>query len=265
MKKGKKKIEISTIFWVIVAIIFFSWLYWPFEYYSENNSNYSYFKDEVAEQKKQDAFSNILEDHWNHMPITYSFDKFGSTRDCRDYEIDRIKDAFNIIENSTDGIVNFVEEEVGGDISISCRESDETPTDGRYQTSADALPTIEGNIITLGTLRFFVHRNCGTWPDLEIHEILHLFAFGHVEDEWSIMDPIASRCDLGKIDDNIISCLKYTYSNGAFEGNCSSVTYLDYEKYYECPEGTYPTIDESYCCQEPNMIVDEEGYCDYPL
>ena len=63
-----------------------------------------------------------------------------------------------------------------------------------------------------------------------------------------------------KVDDEIISCLKYIYSNWEFEGDCSEVNFLD-EEYGECPTGTYEVEGTEYCCQEPNMIIDEEGYC----
>lgn len=158
----------------------------------------------------KDYLSTINKLHWYHMPITYYFstvDTDGS-RDCPDFQKERIRKAFNIIKEETDGAVQFQEEDIYGDIFIMCFS---TKGSGGYMTEAEAEYINEGNVIVEGNLYFYTHMNCGTWPDVEIHEILHLFGYEHIDDEWSIMTPIAKRCDLGKIDEDIVQDLIETY------------------------------------------------------
>ena len=59
-----------------------------------------------------------------------------------------------------------------------------------------------------------------------------------------------------KIDEEIVSCLNYIYSNGKI-GMCKDV--LLYSPNFVCPEGTFNVEGTNYCCSEPNMII-KDGY-----
>ena len=80
-------------------------------------------------------------------------------------------------------------------------------------------------------LKLAATRGFGENPTLFIHEILHLFG---IDDDyktyyWDIMRPIdygEDSCDI-RMKEEDISCLKYIYSNGQFEGNCSEVDFID--------------------------------------
>lgn len=159
--------------------------------------------------------TQIEELHFEKIPITYSFAE-PNTRDnnikCPDYQIERIKQAFSIIEDETGGIVSFQEVENNGDITVFCNGA-KADTLSLMRTG-DSSYNSYGNVITSGELNFYTHYNCGTYPDTEIHEILHALGFNHEENNKdSIMYPIASKCDLGKIDEDIITKLKEIYSN----------------------------------------------------
>ncbi len=123
----------------------------------------------------------------------------------------------------------------------------------------------------------FLVGTCGHL-NTELHEVLHVFGYEHTNDENSIMNPYGEGslyklrekddCIGSKkeIDEEIISCLKYTYSNGEV-GSCSEELFsyeeeYEYDDYDDCDEGYYDAInDYTSCCQEPGMIVNEEGYC----
>ena len=132
--------------------------------------------------------------HFDHMPITYAFvkDNESQPRPCQSYEQDRVRGAFRILQNSTNNIFCYFRTDIWFFFGK-----------GGY--------TYTGNVINQGTLQLFTNRNCGTWPDVEIHELLHVLGFQHKKDEWSIMNPIQVRCDLGKIDDDIVANLTRIY------------------------------------------------------
>jgi hypothetical protein len=60
----------------------------------------------------EDQFSQINGTHWTHIPITYSIAK-----NCSQ---DLIKNAFSIIQKSTNNLVYFNQIEINPDINISC-------------------------------------------------------------------------------------------------------------------------------------------------
>jgi len=68
--------------------------------------------------------------------------------------------------------------------------------------------------------------DCKDFPNTEVHEILHALGIDHTyENSHSIMFPIkylVQACKTSSIDKNIISCLKYIYSNGTNNESCQN-------------------------------------------
>jgi len=142
----------------------------------------------------------------------------------------------------------------------------------------DARPEIEEGIITKGQINLYKPKFgwsvCTDFPVKEVHELLHLFAFDHVEEpEWNpligyvdteptrdILFPY-SDCTVQKtIQEKYTSCLDYIYSGGKV-GSCSDeVNFLYSEN--GCPYGYFPTLNNDFCCPEEGMIS-SEGYCSY--
>lgn len=223
--------------------------------------------------------------HWKHMPITYSY------RDsCVGPILKEIEWSFDILENETGGLVTFQEVGDSGDISFICYKEQNAQA-GRsgaifetILTQGLATTNYSENIIYSAKIEFFgVSENtkpsdCYTYPKLELHEILHTLGFGHIEDIYSIMTPYDRGCiakdyvvtkngksfiPKDKLDEEIISCLNYIYSNQTIGECISKIKFIDDED-YDCEDGWYKAInDNSWCCPEPKMIINEEGYCDY--
>tara|TARA_Y100000034_G_scaffold87295_1_gene104687 strand:+ start:2584 stop:3414 length:831 start_codon:yes stop_codon:yes gene_type:complete len=100
--------------------------------------------------------------------------------------------------------------------------------DERYFTAGHALPIIKDNVITSAEIVFFINDGVtGTcsYPSKEIHEIMHSFGIDHSIYE-DIMSPESNCFVVKRIDEIYTSCLKYIYSNGELEGNCSDVLFL---------------------------------------
>ena len=206
-KEWKNVITFFAVFIIIVIFIF-----------SNNDSSYYPNSYDNNEEQITDEFSNIQELHWMHMPLTYSFAESNRNigpRDtfnykCPDYQIQRLKDAFNMLQNETNSKILFEEVyDEEGEIIVYCYK---LKADEGYYVEGEGGYISQDNLILNAELDFYDHLNCGTWPDVEIHEILHLFGYGHIENKSSIMTPIASRCDRGYIDEEIIQDLINTYS-----------------------------------------------------
>lgn len=178
-----------------------------------SSKDYKNDNDIIYSSTSKDEFLNNSEKHWWHMPVTYVFFKGVNEKNftkCSDNQIERLKMAFEIIKNSTNGSVKFKEEKIYGDIFIFCYNASKPKED--HIVEGEAKIKIIKNVIAGGEIYFYSHLNCGGWPDTEIHEILHLFGYEHVKNNNSIMNPESKICDLNKIDKEIINDLNKVYS-----------------------------------------------------
>lgn len=189
-------IVLGSVFLIIIAICISFLINQPINE-NNNSSNYTEPNTETSNEIK-----------WDHMPITYRYidtEEFIST--CKDYIKERIDRAFNEITNATAGVVSFRrlnEQESREDIAINCSNKVEVQ-DAEVGTSTAGLagPQTIRNKIVHGQITFYPYRNCGTYPDTELHEILHIFGFEHNEtNRLSLMYPAILKCD-GKLDNYI--------------------------------------------------------------
>lgn len=163
----------------------------------------------------QDQFSGSTELHYTHMPITYSI---GSS--CGNYQGKRIRTAFSEFSSETGGLINFSEVSDSADIVSHCSADVPNGNVSNTYRAGDGGYYSSSNVITQGTLNFYninedIHNydgGCLSYPDIEIHEILHTFGFQHITDRKSIMNPMSNNCYVRKIDSQIIDELKLIYS-----------------------------------------------------
>jgi hypothetical protein len=195
----------------------------PFEFafnFPRDYENYDYLPFIVSREalnkplKKGDEFSQVNESHWGHMPVSY---RLVNEDVCGSGEAYRIRKAFFNIENETNGTVSFEEVEEYEDITITCHAGfDKSLMEDGKITTATTTPYGIGNLIEKASIDFYdtkegkIASNCGRYPDVEVHEILHAFGFGHVDDRYNIMSPTQLYCPT-RINDNIIEKLVEIY------------------------------------------------------
>jgi len=235
-------------------------------------------------EKIEDDFSDINELHFSHVPVTYSY-----AESCIGPIIPRLEWAFDILENETEQLLSFENINGSADINFVCNSERNMEAVGtlitQFTYGQSLIEKLSGSVIEKTTIEFWSVRedtrppSCINFPSLELHEIIHSFGFDHVENNrYSLMyleawtQCVAKNQTItlhstgktfipeDKIDDEIISCLKYIYSNGEVEGSCEDVNFLEAE-YGGCSYGWYPVEGTNYCCPEPNMIINEDGYC----
>lgn len=167
-----------------------------------------------------DQFAHVLDAHWTHMPVMYYI---MNEKECGSYETNKIKKGFNKIEEVTNGIVSFkqIKNSTSADIDIECtfiencynkvidiEDFGDYYIKREYETICNHKKGLAGirkfyqNKILKAHIEFFglagfsetkfkgmsgfYIGSCGH-PTTEIHEILHTFNYGHVDDENSIM------------------------------------------------------------------------------
>ena len=216
-------------------------------------------KEEKVEKEEldDDSQNEIDELHWTHMPLTYHiFNPSHYGKDCGVYESNKIRKGFSRIQSDTNGVVHFKEIKnlSDADIAIRCSYIEDcyeynaitvgtsiyvTESICAHTKGVASITESEGNKILkaeiemIGLFGFsetknkgpsgFFFGSCGH-PSTEIHEILHTFAYEHVNDTNSIMyfqDDVmgATRLRAGEcvgsrkeIDSRIVEGLIKTYS-----------------------------------------------------
>jgi len=165
-----------------------------------------------------DMFKNNEGLHWGHMPISYSI---VNENECGSYESRKIERAFNLIEEETNKTVRFAKVNENADVDVSCsfiegcyeKKVDVRSEEGivyRYETicahnrGIAQINVVKGKQIMRASIEmiglagfsetsgegmsgFFV-GTCGHITT-ELHEILHVFGYGHFDDNSSIMYP----------------------------------------------------------------------------
>lgn len=118
----KRKISGWAIFWIIFGIII---LYSIFS--KSDESDYSNLQEDQnmnintsvqLELKSLDQFSNVQELHFAHMPITYQIKN--NEAYCNQIQINHMVLGLSVVENLTEGKIQFKEVSDNADINIEC-------------------------------------------------------------------------------------------------------------------------------------------------
>lgn len=180
-----------------------------FQNLNEKNSNSALTAKIISNILKKENYSRNNNFHWDHMPLTYSFSRLENN--CSEKQIFRVKYAFDIIKNLTKEKIIFKEilSFENSDIKIYCKGID-LGFDEKIR-EGETKYNVRNSRIRNAEINLFENLNCGDWPDVEIHETLHLFGYEHLNNTESIMNPYSEKCDLKKIDEWIIKDLIESY------------------------------------------------------
>ena len=165
------------------------------------------------------SFSNIRQFYpnikFNHNTITYQIDSA-----CDSAKKNRMTRAFDML-SATIGKISFqYTSDDNPDISVICDSQKEyIPDQSDFFIAGEGgakelVQTGRYNVITNGTI--FLYGNptnaveC-SWPNIELHELIHVFGFNHSINKNSLMYPYLLSCNQ-KLDDSIVYELKRLYS-----------------------------------------------------
>ncbi len=150
---------------------------------------------------------------FNHNSISYKIDSA-----CSEKKKSRMIEAFDELSDKV-GVINFYPVFENPDIDVSCSEDEKLSVEEDYFVAGEGgakeiIQTERYNVITQGIILLYGNPHkfyeC-EWPNIELHELLHVFGFQHSKDENSLMYPYLKSCDQ-KLDNCIINDLKKLYS-----------------------------------------------------
>lgn len=150
---------------------------------------------------------------FNHNNISYYIGL-----SCDDEKKQRVLEAFEEISMRVPEI-SFYSVNLNPDIKVSCSLEEKETSNEDYFIAGEGgakeiIQTGDYNVITKGVILLYEEsknaKKCD-WPNVEIHELMHVFGFDHSEDKNSLMFPFLESCEQ-KLDLSITNKLKRLYS-----------------------------------------------------
>jgi hypothetical protein len=174
---------------------------------------------------------------FNHNDLTYSF-----VSECSQDKIHKMNQAFDIIHSET-GLITFEEiSGFGADILVSCSR-ERVVEEGNVFITGEGGPSkflnlslypliVQGEILLYEDL-YKEHRSRCDEPVVEIHELLHVFGYDHIDNKSSVLYPYFACNQV--LDKELVNDLVNLYSveprAEIYYGNVSAVkggAYLDF-------------------------------------
>ncbi len=211
-KKGKVLLAILLV--ILIAVLAFL-VYILYQYLPGSPQNFTAnikpSKLEIGNlsYKIKQFYPNMK---FNHNSISYKIHS-----DCSNEKKERMISAFNELSNKV-GVISFYYNNENFDIEVSCSERTNLSIQKDFFIAGEGGPkeiirTGNYNIITSGVILLYDNAKgvkC-SWPNIELHELLHVFGFAHSEDENSLMYSYLESCNQ-VLDEDIINSLKKLYS-----------------------------------------------------
>ena len=197
---------------------------------------------------------------FNHNEISYRVNN-----DCSEEQSKRMELAFKELSGMV-GEITFYSTGFSPDIEVSCtNEINYNGYDMEENIEKNYFIAGEGGakeivetgryyIITNGII--FLYEGNKKWikcphPNIEMHELLHVFGFDHLDDKKSLMYPYLTSCDQ-TLDDSIINELKKLYSE-------DNLPELYFENFTSIKKGRYLdfnfTVKNSGSVNSDNIIL----------
>ncbi len=149
---------------------------------------------------------------FNHNQISYKI-----AEDCEIEKKQRMIQAFDELSLKLNKIT-FYPVLSNSDIEVICSQENKLNIDEKHFIAGEGgakeiIQTGEYYIITNGLIYLYDNvkgAKCD-YPNVELHELIHVFGFDHSTDKNSLMFPFLETCDQ-KLDDSIINKLNKLYS-----------------------------------------------------
>ena len=153
-------------------------------------------------------YSNM---RFNHNDITYYMNP-----ECDEKKEERVEEAFSILHEKTEILSFETADEEDADILIGCSEESYEKEENLF-VAGEGGPTkivnsslypiiLKGKVLLYDDKKYGKKSRCD-YPVTELHEIIHVFGFDHINDSSKIMYPYV-ECDQRLGDDLIVSLVK---------------------------------------------------------
>jgi len=196
---------------ILIFLLYILWQYFPSEPVPSTANLPDVSFDTV--NLSSDVLQFYPNMKFNHNEISYNIEEA-----CSENKKARMKEAFNILHEEVESI-RFYETAGEPDIRVICSQTAEATTGKRFFIAGEGgaeqiIQTAKYNVITKGIVLLYDNPHNAIqceWPNVELHELMHVFGFQHSEDKNSLMYPYLQSCSQ-KLDESIINNLNELYS-----------------------------------------------------
>ncbi len=150
---------------------------------------------------------------FNHNNLTYTIDE-----KCPSEKITRVLESFQYVSEKVPTIT-FQPGSTTPDITVSCSLQEKESEQKDFFIAGEGgakeiIQTKDYNVITHGVILLYKEteksKKC-EWPNIEIHELMHVFGFNHSTNKNSLMYQYLESCEQ-ELDNSIIQKLNQLYS-----------------------------------------------------
>ncbi len=195
---------------------------------------------------------------YNNMKFNHNDISYIVNNDCDEEQRKRMERAFKELSDMV-GKITFYSTGFSPDIEVSCSNDRGENVEKNYFVAGEGgakeiIETGRYYIITNGII--FLYEGNKKWikcphPNIEMHELLHVFGFDHSDDKKSLMYSYLTSCDQ-VLDDSIVNELKRLYSE-------DNLPELYFENFTSIKKGRYLdfnfTIKNSGSVDSGNIIL----------
>jgi len=187
---------IGKIFLIIVIIAALGTsLYLVYLIYQDNYPPVRSFNINYTQLESQPSYPDYELQFFPNMRFDHNNISYAADSSCSTERVDKLKRAFSILQSKVE-VISFFEETAKPDISVNCsNESIEEEMNTFIAGSGGAEGKIPFTgmfyIIPKGEVTLYEDINCD-FPDVEVHEVLHVLGFNHSASQSSVMYPISS-------------------------------------------------------------------------
>ncbi len=150
---------------------------------------------------------------FNHNKISYSIEEA-----CDEDKKASMIEAFRLLSEQVDEI-EFYAVSTEPDIDVICTKKVEGTTGRNFFVAGEGgaeqiIQTGRYNVITKGVVLLYGSPSNSlkcSWPNVELHELMHVFGFEHSQDKNSLMYPYLESCEQ-KLDEAIVNNLRELYA-----------------------------------------------------
>ncbi|OGJ20737.1 hypothetical protein A3K73_03775 [Candidatus Pacearchaeota archaeon RBG_13_36_9] len=196
---------------LLAFLLYLLYQYAPSEYQLSNASisDAKFGTDNLSYNVKQ-FYPNMK---FNHNRISYSIEEA-----CDADKKAAMTEAFRLLHEQV-AEIEFYPSAVEPNIEIMCTKKVEGTTGRNFFVAGEGgaeqiIQTKRYNVITKGIVLLYGNPHGSlecNWPNVELHELMHVFGFEHSQDENSLMYPYLESCEQ-KLDEAIIKNLKEMYT-----------------------------------------------------
>lgn len=222
MKSKKSQSIFGKILYIIVFIILIGLIigmsYYLYLNIPRNPEKLDVIVEKTEFENLEPVISEVIQFYsnmkFNHNQISYKIEE-----GCESKKEEKMINAFSELSNKVEEL-SFFPTSTNPDIEISCTQDAKPGINEKHFVAGEGgakeiIQTGRFNVITEGIILLYENNKIKTidcdYPNVELHELLHVFGFDHVNDKKSLMYPFIESCNQ-RLDLSLIEKLKQLYS-----------------------------------------------------